>query len=160
MIPGRGKPLTQEVSESGKHSPLMLFDCRGYEPIEYVFSGDWKAESVSLSLSPTPFSLHFFHSFLIEQDKLRIFWCMQDCYMLSYWTWKRPCEWVNIPLHLIWSCQQGLRANLFFLFSHLGPNLLLCWAYYSHFLPYFIFHCNVALIWSSSIVFAFAFFLA
>ncbi|KAG2666118.1 hypothetical protein I3760_15G040800 [Carya illinoinensis] len=47
MIPGRGKPLTQEVSESGKHSPLMLFDCRGYEPIEYVFSSDWKAESIA-----------------------------------------------------------------------------------------------------------------
>ncbi|XP_062160055.1 uncharacterized protein LOC133867339 [Alnus glutinosa] len=46
MIPGRGKPLTQEVSQSGKHTPLMLFDCRGYEPVEYVFDGGWKAESI------------------------------------------------------------------------------------------------------------------
>ncbi|KAE8099987.1 hypothetical protein FH972_017926 [Carpinus fangiana] len=46
MIPGRGKPLTQEVSQSGKHTPLMLFDCRGYEPVEYVFGSGWKAESI------------------------------------------------------------------------------------------------------------------
>jgi hypothetical protein len=56
MIPGRGKPLTQEVSQSGKHTPLMLFDCRGYEPVEYVFDGGWKAESVSF---PHPFFFYF-----------------------------------------------------------------------------------------------------
>jgi hypothetical protein len=47
MIPGRGKPLTNETSESGKFSPLMLFDCRGYEPIDFIFSTGWKVESVS-----------------------------------------------------------------------------------------------------------------
>ena len=47
MIPGRGKPLTQEISESGDFSPLMLFDCRGYEPIGFVFGPGWKVESVS-----------------------------------------------------------------------------------------------------------------
>ncbi|CAJ2675271.1 hypothetical protein P8452_00418 [Trifolium repens] len=46
MIPGRGKPLTNETSESGKFSPLMLFDCRGYEPIDFIFSTGWKVESL------------------------------------------------------------------------------------------------------------------
>ena len=49
MIPGQGKPLTDEASQSGKYAPLMQFDCRGYEPLEYVFSSGWKAESVSFS---------------------------------------------------------------------------------------------------------------
>lgn len=47
MIPGRGLPLTQETSESGKSSPLMLFDCRGYEPVDFIFGPGWKVESVS-----------------------------------------------------------------------------------------------------------------
>uniref|UniRef100_A0A2P2K671 Uncharacterized protein MANES_03G046100 n=1 Tax=Rhizophora mucronata TaxID=61149 RepID=A0A2P2K671_RHIMU len=46
MIPGRGVPLTQELSEAGKYAPLMLFDCRGYEPEGFVFNGGWRAESV------------------------------------------------------------------------------------------------------------------
>ncbi|KAI9118436.1 hypothetical protein K1719_010768 [Acacia pycnantha] len=46
MIPGRGKPLTQETSESGKYAPLMLFDCRGYEPVGFIFVGGWKVESL------------------------------------------------------------------------------------------------------------------
>ncbi|KAJ6698082.1 hypothetical protein OIU79_011590 [Salix purpurea] len=45
MIPGKGKPLTQELSEGGKYAPLMLFDFRGYEPEGFVFSGAWNAES-------------------------------------------------------------------------------------------------------------------
>ncbi|XP_023886995.1 uncharacterized protein LOC111999107 isoform X2 [Quercus suber] len=47
MIPGQGKPLTDEASQAGKYAPLMQFDCRGYEPLEYVFSSGWKAESGS-----------------------------------------------------------------------------------------------------------------
>ncbi|KAL5558748.1 hypothetical protein UlMin_034959 [Ulmus minor] len=46
MIPGRGRPLTHENSESGKYSPLMLFDSRGYELVDYVFAGGWKAVSL------------------------------------------------------------------------------------------------------------------
>ncbi|KAF3447501.1 hypothetical protein FNV43_RR12687 [Rhamnella rubrinervis] len=45
MVPGRGRPLSQETSQSGKFSPLMLFDCRGYEPVGYVFCGGWKVVS-------------------------------------------------------------------------------------------------------------------
>ncbi|KAK7393092.1 hypothetical protein VNO78_21545 [Psophocarpus tetragonolobus] len=45
MIKGKGKPSTQEISESGKFSPLMLFDCRGHEPVYFVFSDGWKVES-------------------------------------------------------------------------------------------------------------------
>lgn len=51
MIPGRGKPLTQEISESGGFSPLMLFDCRGYDPMGFIFGPGWKVESVSLPIN-------------------------------------------------------------------------------------------------------------
>lgn len=46
MIPGRGRPLTQEMSESGKFTPLMLLDSRGFEPVEFSFGTGWKAESM------------------------------------------------------------------------------------------------------------------
>lgn len=51
MVPGRGRPLTQEVSESGKFTPLMLLDCRGFEPVAFSFGSGWKAETVILLLS-------------------------------------------------------------------------------------------------------------
>lgn len=47
MIPGRGKPLTQEAAQSGGFSPLMLFNCRGYEPVDFVFGVGWKVESLA-----------------------------------------------------------------------------------------------------------------
>ncbi|KAJ4708151.1 hypothetical protein OWV82_018145 [Melia azedarach] len=47
MIPGRGKALTQEASESGTYSPVMLFDCRGYEPVDFIFGDGWKVESIA-----------------------------------------------------------------------------------------------------------------
>lgn len=56
MIPGRGKPLTQEAAQSGGFSPLMLFDCRGYEPVDFVFGVGWKVESVSFLFLPFPHS--------------------------------------------------------------------------------------------------------
>ncbi|MBA0568266.1 hypothetical protein Golax_003538 [Gossypium laxum] len=46
MIPGKGRPLTQEDCEGGKFAPLMLFDCRGYEPVGFVFGVGWKVESL------------------------------------------------------------------------------------------------------------------
>ncbi|CAI9275072.1 unnamed protein product [Lactuca saligna] len=46
MIPGRGSPLTNELSEGGKHAALMVFDCRGFEPLDFAFSSGWKAESI------------------------------------------------------------------------------------------------------------------
>ncbi|KAF5748293.1 hypothetical protein HS088_TW04G00245 [Tripterygium wilfordii] len=46
MVPGSGSPLTQDMSETGKFSPLMLFDCRGYEPVDFVFGLGWKVESI------------------------------------------------------------------------------------------------------------------
>ncbi|GER56117.1 hypothetical protein STAS_33825 [Striga asiatica] len=45
MITGRGRPLTLEEAEAGKFAPLMLFDCRGYEPMDFAFGSGWKAES-------------------------------------------------------------------------------------------------------------------
>ncbi|CAN1161742.1 CXXC motif containing zinc binding protein [Linum perenne] len=47
MIPGKGKPLTQESSEAGKYVPLMMFDCRGYEPEGFLFGSGWIAQSES-----------------------------------------------------------------------------------------------------------------
>lgn len=46
MIPGRGSPLTNDSSETGKYAPLMVFDCRGFEPMDFAFSSGWKAESM------------------------------------------------------------------------------------------------------------------
>ncbi|KAL3650770.1 hypothetical protein CASFOL_007173 [Castilleja foliolosa] len=43
MITGRGRPLTQEEAETGKYAPLMFFDCRGYEPVDFAFGSGWKA---------------------------------------------------------------------------------------------------------------------
>lgn len=48
MITGRGRPLTHALSQSGQYAPLMLFDCRGYEPVEFAFGSGWKVESVSV----------------------------------------------------------------------------------------------------------------
>ncbi|KAK1311858.1 hypothetical protein QJS10_CPA07g00923 [Acorus calamus] len=45
MIPGQGRPLTLETSQSGGSAPVMLFECRGFEPVDYVFGDGWKAES-------------------------------------------------------------------------------------------------------------------
>ncbi|KAL8522168.1 hypothetical protein ACS0TY_012348 [Phlomoides rotata] len=59
MATGRGRPLTQEQAESGTYAPLMLFDCRGYEPVDFVFGTGWKAESLAgtkfndIDLSPS-----------------------------------------------------------------------------------------------------------
>ena len=47
MIPGHGKPLTLEASEAQTSTPLMVFECRGFEPLGFVFSNGWKAKSVS-----------------------------------------------------------------------------------------------------------------
>ncbi|PSR91759.1 UPF0587 protein like [Actinidia chinensis var. chinensis] len=46
MITGRGRPLTQEISQAGKYAPLMVFDCRGFEPVEFSFGSGWKVESI------------------------------------------------------------------------------------------------------------------
>nr|GFA60515.1 hypothetical protein [Tanacetum cinerariifolium] len=45
MIPNRGFPLTRGYSDAGKFAPLMAFDCRGFEPLEYAFSSDWEAQA-------------------------------------------------------------------------------------------------------------------
>uniref|UniRef100_N1QQK5 Uncharacterized protein n=1 Tax=Aegilops tauschii TaxID=37682 RepID=N1QQK5_AEGTA len=45
MIPGQGTPLTAEQSQKGEMTCLMVFECRGYEPIEFAFGNGWKAES-------------------------------------------------------------------------------------------------------------------
>ncbi|GFZ17202.1 hypothetical protein Acr_26g0004720 [Actinidia rufa] len=46
MIAGRGRPLTQEISQAGKYAPLMVFDCRGFVPVEFSFGSGWKVESI------------------------------------------------------------------------------------------------------------------
>ncbi|XP_010267076.1 PREDICTED: UPF0587 protein C1orf123 homolog [Nelumbo nucifera] len=52
MIPGHGRPLTLHASQRGMHSPLMLFDCRGLNPVEFAFGNAWwKAQSVSSCVS-------------------------------------------------------------------------------------------------------------
>ncbi|KAI3830515.1 hypothetical protein MKW98_030678 [Papaver atlanticum] len=45
MIPGKGRPLTLEAGETEEYVPLMLFDCRGIEPVEFAFGDGWKVQS-------------------------------------------------------------------------------------------------------------------
>ncbi|PWA60928.1 hypothetical protein CTI12_AA378100 [Artemisia annua] len=47
MIPNRGFALTRRYSDAGKFAPLMAFDCRGFEPLDFAFSSDWEAESIA-----------------------------------------------------------------------------------------------------------------
>ncbi|KAG6469470.1 CXXC motif containing zinc binding protein-like [Zingiber officinale] len=47
MLPGHGEPLTLQQSQSGSEAMLMVFDCRGFEPIDFSFGNGWKAESTS-----------------------------------------------------------------------------------------------------------------
>ncbi|KAF5183316.1 Cxxc motif-containing zinc binding protein [Thalictrum thalictroides] len=47
MVQGRGRPLMLEVSQAGIYAPLMMFDCRGLEPVDFSFGHGWKAESTS-----------------------------------------------------------------------------------------------------------------
>lgn len=73
MLPGQGRPLTLEAGQSAEYSTLMLFDCRGYDPVDFVFTGGWKAVSVSfhifLSLAKgykcSDYQLYLFDSNLI-----------------------------------------------------------------------------------------------
>lgn len=46
MIPERGKPLTDSQGQSGLCTRLMIFDCRGFEPVDFSFGDGWMAESV------------------------------------------------------------------------------------------------------------------
>ncbi|XP_008806804.2 CXXC motif containing zinc binding protein-like [Phoenix dactylifera] len=53
MIPGQGQPLTLELSQREQVTGFMVFDCRGFEPVDFSFSDGWKAESTS----GTPFEV-------------------------------------------------------------------------------------------------------
>lgn len=52
MIPGRGKPLSLDITSSSreKFAPLMIFDCRGFEPVDFFFGSGWEAVSVSICI--------------------------------------------------------------------------------------------------------------
>ncbi|MCL7030350.1 hypothetical protein MKW94_015909 [Papaver nudicaule] len=45
MIPGKGRPLTTEDGETERYAPLMLFDSKGIEPVEFAFGDGWKVQS-------------------------------------------------------------------------------------------------------------------
>ncbi|KAF7036650.1 hypothetical protein CFC21_047238 [Triticum aestivum] len=65
MIPGQGTPLTAEQSQKGEMTCLMVFECRGYEPIEFAFGNGWKAESVH----GTPFDIDLSEGEFDEYDE-------------------------------------------------------------------------------------------
>jgi len=65
MIPGQGTPLTIEQSQKGEKTCLMVFDCRGYEPVEFSFGAGWKAESVH----GTPFDIDCSEGEFSEYDE-------------------------------------------------------------------------------------------
>ncbi|KAJ0986528.1 hypothetical protein J5N97_004931 [Dioscorea zingiberensis] len=47
MVPKHGEPLTLERSQKEEFAKLMVFDCRGFEPIEFSFGDGWVVESTS-----------------------------------------------------------------------------------------------------------------
>ncbi|KAF6164284.1 hypothetical protein GIB67_010254 [Kingdonia uniflora] len=47
MEPGHGRPLLLNVSMKANYAPLMKFDCRGLEPVEFSFGRGWKARSTA-----------------------------------------------------------------------------------------------------------------
>lgn len=65
MIPGQGTPLTSELSQKGEKACLMVFECRGCEPIEFAFGNGWKAESVH----GTPFDIDLSEGEFDEYDE-------------------------------------------------------------------------------------------
>lgn len=50
MVPKYGEPLTLDASQKEALAKLMVFECRGFEPIDFIFGDGWVAESVSASL--------------------------------------------------------------------------------------------------------------
>ncbi|KAL5226406.1 hypothetical protein ABZP36_014671 [Zizania latifolia] len=65
MIPGQGTPLTIEQSQKEDKTCLMVFDCRGCEPIDFAFGDGWKAES----LEGTPFDIDCSEGEFAEYDE-------------------------------------------------------------------------------------------
>ncbi|EFJ29662.1 hypothetical protein SELMODRAFT_146445 [Selaginella moellendorffii] len=49
LVDGKNKPYTLEDSESGKFVPVMCFDCRGMEPVEFSCNSSslWEAEGLN-----------------------------------------------------------------------------------------------------------------
>ncbi|KAM7256262.1 hypothetical protein ACFE04_012003 [Oxalis oulophora] len=47
MVTGRGAPLTLDTAEKGDWASIMKFDCRGFEPLGFVFGDGWKVQSVA-----------------------------------------------------------------------------------------------------------------
>lgn len=56
MHTGLGMPLTQAASDARQFAPVMIFDFRGFVPVDFVFVGGWRAESVSFSSSHATFN--------------------------------------------------------------------------------------------------------
>ncbi|MQM16275.1 hypothetical protein Taro_049234 [Colocasia esculenta] len=65
MIPGHGKPLTLQLSEAQLPTPLMVFECRGFEPVEFVFGDGWTAQS----RSGTVYEIDLFQGEFAEYDE-------------------------------------------------------------------------------------------
>ncbi|KAM0938257.1 putative CXXC motif containing zinc binding protein [Dioscorea sansibarensis] len=47
MVPKYGEPLTLDASQKEAFAKLMVFECRGFEPIDFIFGDGWVAESTS-----------------------------------------------------------------------------------------------------------------
>ncbi|KAK1367854.1 Ribonuclease MRP protein subunit SNM1 [Heracleum sosnowskyi] len=47
VTPICGKPLTQALSVFRESAPLVQVDCKGFDPVEFVFRSSWKAKSIA-----------------------------------------------------------------------------------------------------------------
>ncbi|XP_042518821.1 CXXC motif containing zinc binding protein-like isoform X2 [Macadamia integrifolia] len=49
LIPGYGRPLSIECGQYEIYKPLMVFDCKGLEPVDFIFGNGWRADSMELN---------------------------------------------------------------------------------------------------------------
>ena len=71
MHPGLGKPLTRAASDARQFAPAMIFDFRGFVPVDFVFVGGSIAESVSFSSSYATFN-HISYNYSISNEKFLV----------------------------------------------------------------------------------------
>ncbi|XP_016495747.1 uncharacterized protein LOC107814803 [Nicotiana tabacum] len=73
MVRDSGRPLSLADSKAREFAPLMLFDCRGYEPLDFVYGRGWKAESLKgREIGNIDLSNHLFEQHDEEGNNVRI----------------------------------------------------------------------------------------
>ncbi|XP_075106752.1 uncharacterized protein LOC142179777 [Nicotiana tabacum] len=51
LIPGHGSKFTASDAIEGDYTPLMMFQCEGLVPEDYLFNGGWRLTTVNSSVN-------------------------------------------------------------------------------------------------------------